>query len=210
MPPYPPVAARTIRAAAAAALIGVALFTGGASAAPWYCGDRQVVHADRVVNPGGRAPLAIGDSVMLPTVFRLAHEGYKADARGCRTMGEGLRILRRVKRNRGGLPHLVVVALGAGWPIHRHAIREALDILGPRRVLALVTPHNLPGTADDDRSNILWAARRYPGRVTVLDWVAHSRGHSGWFVPDGAHLTFPGQRAYARFLRGALRWARPR
>jgi hypothetical protein len=103
----------------------------GVSAAPWYCGDRQVVHPDRVVNPGGRPPLAIGDSVMLPTVFRLAHAGYKADARGCRTMGEGLRIMRRVKRNRGGLPHLVVVALGAGWPVSGNAIRAALAILGP-------------------------------------------------------------------------------
>jgi hypothetical protein len=205
------VAARTILTTAALAVVccGGALCSGGAGAAPWYCGNRQVVHPRRVVNPGGRPPLAIGDSVMLPTVFRLAHAGYKADARGCRTMGEGLRILRRVKRNRDGLPHLTVIALGAGWPIGRPSIRAALGILGPRRVLAMVTPRNLPGTADRDRANILWAARRFPGRVVVLDWVEHSRSHSAWFVPDGAHLTTRGQRAYARFLRGALRWARP-
>jgi hypothetical protein len=195
--------------AAAALCCLPALLPPAAAAAPWYCGNRQVVHPDRVVNPGGRPPLALGDSVMLPTVFRLGHAGFKADARGCRTMGEGLRILRRVKRNRDGLPHLVVVALGAGWPINRNSIRAALRILGPRRVLALVTPRNLPGTADRDRANIRWAGRRYPGRVVVLDWVRHSRGHRGWFVPDGAHLTTPGQRAYARFLRGALRWASP-
>ena len=191
------------------ACAAAALLPGRAGGAPWYCGDRQGVHAARVVNPGGRPPLAIGDSVMLPTVYRLAHAGYKADARGCRTMAEGLRILRRVKRNRGGLPHLVVIALGAGWPIRAPAIRDALGILGPHRVLALVTPHNLPGTEDRDRSRIRAAGRRFGPRVRVLDWVAHSRGHGSWFVPDGAHLTASGQRAYAAFLRRALPYAAP-
>ncbi|MEK6250744.1 MAG: hypothetical protein AABM43_02165 [Actinomycetota bacterium] len=57
--------------------------------------------------------------------------------------------------------------------------------------------------------------------MRVLDWVAFSQGHPGWFQPDGLHLTFPGAHGFTKLLRKglplakagkfpALRWARSR
>jgi lysophospholipase L1-like esterase len=43
----------------------------------------------------------------------------------------------------------------------------------------------------------------------VLDWVRFSRGHRGWFQPDGVHLTFPGAHAFARLFKQALPFAQP-
>ena len=48
----------------------------------------------------------------------------------------------------------------------------------------------------------------HPGRIDVLDWVRHSRGHGSWFQPDGLHLTFAGAAAFARFLVRARPLAR--
>src|SRR3954463_2039543 len=41
----------------------------------------------------GRAPLAVGDSVMLGAADRLAGVGFEGDARGCRQMGQGAALL---------------------------------------------------------------------------------------------------------------------
>ena len=68
------------------------------------------------VNPGGKAPLAVGDSVMLLAVPRLARIGFKVNAQGCRQWGQGERVLRRYKRAEK-LPHLVVIGLGADGSI---------------------------------------------------------------------------------------------
>src|SRR4051812_27946382 len=118
----------------------------------------------------GRAPLAIGDSVMLLALDDLAKRGFRANARGCRGFREGLRLLRR--RRRGGrLPHLVVMALGADFDISRGEVRTALRILGRKRRLGLVTPRESGGGSGHDARVVRAAGRRFPKRVIVLDWV---------------------------------------
>jgi hypothetical protein len=156
----------------------------------------------------GRPPLAIGDSVMLLALEALAKRGFVANARGCRGFEEGLAVLRR-RRARDRLPRLVVIALGADFSISRREIRVALRLIGPDRVLGLVTPRELGGGAGRDAANVRWAGRRYPARVEVLDWVRLSRGRGGWFQPDGLHLTYAGARHFARLIATALPLAGP-
>ena len=48
------------------------------------------------------------------------------------------------------------------------------------------------------------AGQRHPHRVRVLDWVAFSQGHPGWFQPDGLHLTFPGAHGFTKLFRKGL------
>lgn len=154
----------------------------------------------------GRAPLVIGDSVLLGAVPQAAAAGFEVNTRGCRQMSEGLGILAARRRART-LPHFVVIALGANGSISAGQIREAMKIVGPDRVLGLVTPRELGGGQSSDASNIRAAGRRFPGRVVVLDWVRFSAGRGGWFAGDGLHLGPGGARGLARLLRTGLPFA---
>ncbi|HEX8207790.1 MAG TPA: hypothetical protein VF587_17120 [Solirubrobacteraceae bacterium] len=153
-------------------------------------------------------PLAIGDSVMLGAVPEVARAGLEVNTRGCRPMSEGLRVLRARKRT--FLPSRVVIALGANWTVSFREIRAAMRIVGRRRLLVLVTPRESGGGQSRDAWAMRRAARRFPRRVRVLDWVRVSRGHGGWFSGDGLHLSGSGARAFARLLHRATRMRPPR
>jgi hypothetical protein len=169
------------------------------------CGGVQRFAAQRDRAPGP-PPLAVGDSVMLGAGEELAAAGFDVDARGCRQMSEGLDVL---AARGGSLPNVVVVALGANWTIERSEIRRALMILGPSRVLGLVTPRDYGNSAGPDTRTIRAAGRRWPARVKVLDWVTYSVGHPEWFYGDGLHLAPGGQRAFTRLLSRAFSFTRP-
>ncbi|MGH8571603.1 MAG: hypothetical protein ACREX8_03375, partial [Gammaproteobacteria bacterium] len=76
---------------------------------------------------------------MLGALDEVARAGFEIDTRGCRQMGEGLRVI-RARRRSGRLPPFVVIALRTNLNITPAEIRAALRILGRRRVLGLVTP----------------------------------------------------------------------
>jgi hypothetical protein len=182
-----------------AVLAGLALASPAAHAD--NCGGVKHGHPGRHAIPG-RPPLIIGDSVLLGAVPEVARAGYEVNTRGCRQMSEGLRLLAKRRRR---LPSFVVVMLGANGEMSPAQIRRALRILGPRRVLGLVTPRRNPRAVRVMRA----AARRHRGRVVALNWLGYTARHSGWFAPDGNHLGPGGARALARFLRAALRYAIP-
>ncbi len=171
------------------------------------CGSVETAKARKNVNPGGHAPLAIGDSTMLLALPPLSREGYQVNAHGCRQIEEGLDLMREAKRaNR--LPHLIVIALGADASISSGQLAKAFHIAGPRRVLGLVTPIELGGGTSSDADVVRATAKRHPKRSVLLDWVAYSSDHGDWFQPDGLHLTFDGADGFARLLRQALPYAR--
>jgi hypothetical protein len=190
------------------ALMSVALLGAlPAESAEAGCGGVQYVRAKKRPKHG-RPPLAIGDSTMLLAMPDLSRAGYNVDAHGCRGMEEGLAILRR-RRARRHLPHLTVIALGTDFTISRHQIKRALHYLGPTRRLGLVTPWELGGYSGSDARTVRAAAKDYRKRIVLLDWVRFSRGHGGWFQPDGCHLTFAGAHAFARLFKKALPFAQP-
>jgi hypothetical protein len=169
-------------------------------AAAAACGASQ--HHRPVANDRpGPAPLAVGDSVMLGAVPELRRAGFEVNARGCRQMSEGLELLAGRRRS---LPGVVVVALGYNWTISIAEIRRALIILGPRRVLGMVTPRGEYASA---RAAIRAAGRRWPARVKVLRWAARSAGKP--WTWDGLHLTPAGSRGFARLLSNAFEWPLP-
>jgi len=174
-----------------------------ATSAAHACGAAKHAKASKRGSGQGRAPLVIGDSVLLGAVPQVAAAGFEVNTRGCRQMREGLGIIAARKRAKT-LPRLVVIALGANGSIAYGQIREAMKLVGPDRVLGLVTPRELGGGQSSDARNIRTAGRRFPGRVAVLDWVRFSAGQGGWFAGDGLHLGPGGARGLARLLRGAL------
>lgn len=145
-----------------------------------------------------RAPLIIGDSTMIYATPRLGRLGIEADAMECRQFTDGVAML-AARRRAGTLPRLAILALGANGPIDEASMRRALAVMGPHRVLGLVTPRNLSESAGQMRR----AAGAHPLRVLLIDWVARSAGHSGWFAGDGLHVNFTGADAFAAEVRGA-------
>jgi hypothetical protein len=152
----------------------------------------------------GRAPLAIGDSPMLLALPNLAQIGYRANARGCRQWSEGVALIRKL-RNQDKLPRLVVVALGSNASVSRNQIHEALDLIGKKRTLGLVTPRETGGGSSSDADVIRSEARRHKNRTVLLDWVERSAGHPAWFQADGLHLTLSGAEAFAKLLKKPLK-----
>ena len=187
---------------AMAGILAAVAATSPVSAGAAACGEAQhymPVDRDASTPP----PLAIGDSVMLGEVEPLRRGGFEVDARECRQMSEGLRVL-GARARAGTLPSAVAVGLGTNWTVTLAQIRRALRVLGQERVLVLVTPRELGGAASTDQDAIRAAGRRWPGRVRVADWVAHSGGHRDWFWSDGLHLRARGARAFARLISRTL------
>jgi hypothetical protein len=144
---------------------------------------------------------------MLGAARQLQAAGFEIDVRGCRQMSEGVALL-AARRHAGSLPSVVVVALGTNWTVSTAQIRTALRVLGPSRVLGLVTPPEVGGVTSPDQAAMRAAGRRWRLRVKVLDWVAYSAGR-GW-TWDGMHLKPAGAVAYARLLSRAFGWPLPR
>jgi hypothetical protein len=177
----------------------MAVFVLSAASATAQCGETISVPARGSAGLGS-VPLAVGDSVLYDAANQVSSYGFRINAMVCRTMAQGIAYL---APRAAALPELVVVALGTNGAVTSSQIESLLQIIGPGRGLALVTPHAgnyayVPGLY---RS----AARRYPGRILVLDWNRLSAGHSDWFAPDGVHLGgAAGIDAYAHLIRSAL------
>jgi hypothetical protein len=156
----------------------------------------------------GRAPLAIGDSVLLGAAPTVAARGYEVDVRGCRQMSEGLDLL-RARARAGTLPRLVVIVLGTNGAIKRADLSAALRIVGPHRMLGLVTPRELGGGSGSDAARLRAVARDRPRRTLLLDWVAFAGTRGGLTSGDGIHLTAAGYDAMADLLERGLERAYP-
>ena len=156
--------------------------------------------------------MALGDSTMILPIPNLDAVGYSVNARGCRGFKEAVNIARKLKAKHH-LPHLVMINSYGNGGVNPGLISEALDVLGKRRVLGLVTAYNAdtghPPAPDTDV--LFKAAKQYPHRIFVLDWVSYSRSHhaaeptpGAWFLPDLFHPNYTGADAYAQFLAQAL------
>lgn len=169
-------------------VVGAVVLAVVVAASAQACGY-QVRAAARGVQGPERAALAIGDSTMIFAAPLLGRRGIEADAKECRQFTEGLRMV-AARRRAGRLPFVVIVALGSNGPVGTGGLRRMLRAVGSRRMLALVTPRNHPGTQAAMRS---FAAAR-PRRVVLIDWKRHSDARGGWFAGDGLHPT-PGAGA---------------
>ena len=59
-----------------------------------------------------------------------------------------------------------------------------------------MTPRETGGVSGHDADLVRSEAKKHTNRIVLLDWVKYSAGHSGWFQPDGLHLTFEGAEAH--------------
>jgi hypothetical protein len=187
------------RRALALLATGAAVLAFSAAPASAQCGDTTNV-TPRVAVGRGPPPLAVGDSVLYDAARALAGYGFRINAVVCRTMAQGIVYLESQGHN---LPSLVVVALGTNGAVTPAQIDELLALVGPNRVLGMVTPHHgnyayVPGLIRSE-------ARQHPGRILLLDWDQLSAGHPSWFAPDAVHLgSTAGIDAFARLVANSL------
>ncbi len=190
-----------VATALAATTLAGAVLVPGASA---QCGQEYRGAPAHSTVPGG-APLAIGDSVLADAVPELVRYGFEADGMVCRQMSQGIAIIRQREAN---LPHLVVLALGANGEVTPRQIDTALTLLGPGRVLVLVTPHGgvLPSTPGVIRA----AAAAHPDRILLLDWDQLAAEHPTWLASDGVHLGgTAGVDGFALMIASVLPYSAP-
>jgi hypothetical protein len=193
-----------IRIAGVAVALGLLLAaTFLAPGAEAGCGKTKRFAATADAGLGIPPPLAIGDSVLLGAGPEAAAVGYDVDVRGCRQVTEGTRVLRR-RAAAGTLPRLVVVALGSNAAFTLTEVRRLLRLLGPTRLLGLVTPRELRGTLVDDAVTLRAAARRWPRRIALVDWARLSKSKPRLTGSDGIHLSVAGRTALADLLRAPL------
>lgn len=198
----------SLRRTAFATLIATGvLAAAGAPAAVAGCGGVETKKATKRLGDF-RAPLIIGDSVLLGAIPEVARIGFDIDAHGCRQWTEGARVVRLHKR-RGTLPHMVAMFLGADWTVSKAQIHEVMYRLGKKRVLVLITPREVGGRGGSDAENMRDMAKKYPTRIFLLDWVRYTRHKTRWFGPDGLHLGIGGANRLARYLKRALKYAAP-
>src|SRR3954453_24020909 len=130
--------------AALAALCLLTVLGGTARGAgePDY-GCKQIHRGKATVDPDpkGRAPVAIGDSTMILPIPNLDAVGYSVNARGCRGFREAVNIARKLKAKHH-LPALVMINAYGNGGGNAGLTSEALAVLGPRRVLGLITAYN--------------------------------------------------------------------
>lgn len=86
------------RAALAVAACAAALGAPAPAVAQGGCGGVKSSEPRRQLGDF-RAPLIIGDSVLLGAIPQVARQGYEVNARGCRSWSEGARLVRRRQRN---------------------------------------------------------------------------------------------------------------
>jgi hypothetical protein len=182
-------------------------------------GCKKVHHGKATVPPsqGGRPPVLIGDSTVLLPIPNLSAVGITVNGRGCRGFREGTRVAAKMKAKHH-LPHLVLMNDYGNGGVNPRLIKGALQVLGPKRVLGLVTAYDAdtghPPAPDTDV--LFKARRRHPHRIVVLDWVSFSLPHhtveptpGAWFLPDLFHPDYTGADAFARFLAQSL-WLAPK
>jgi hypothetical protein len=204
--------------AAVALLVSVALaaVAHGSGEPAFHCKHVHGAEAQVNPNPKGLPPLALGDSTMLLPIPNLNAVGFSVNARGCRGFKEAVEVAAKLRRKHR-LPHLVLINSYGNGGVNPTLIRDALATLGRKRVLGLITAYNADtGHPPAPDTNVLFkAARQYPRRIFVLDWVAYSLPHhkaepkpGAWFLPDLFHPNYMGAGAYAQLLATALPYAK--
>jgi hypothetical protein len=146
--------------------------------------------------PAGK--IGIGDSVMLDGKRGLLARGFhRVDAVVSRQFSSAPAVITAWK-NKGLLPHIVVVHLGTNGQIRAGDCDRTVRAAGPRQIYFVTL--RLPRRYRDYNNNLLAACARRDANAHLIDWFRYSHLHTSWFARDGYHLTSTGAYYYAKFV----------
>ncbi|HKY23682.1 MAG TPA: hypothetical protein VJM07_00915 [Gaiella sp.] len=134
----------------------------------------------------------------------------------CRRLGDlscpydGVRppnVIERAEALGRDLGRVVVVAVGYNDYENTYAenVEQTLRTFAKFGVERVLWVTLLEGRSSWARMNEMTvaAAKKHP-EVTVLDWNLRAKGKTGWFQPDGIHLTSAGAQSMATMINDAL------
>ena len=150
------------------------------------------------------APVVFGDSVVLSARDSLRSIIGKisidaAVARQPKVIADRIRIRGDQKR----LGPNVIVHLGTNGIIQKKDLKLILEILSDRNRVVVVNDRVPRAWMKPNNDLIAKMVAQYPN-VRLADWNAASKGHRGYFAPDGVHLTKTGGQAFANLIYDRL------
>lgn len=176
--------------------------TPGASPAPEKTNVQVAITKPQPV----RAPSAtvFGDSVVLGTRFALQSilKKVSIDAAVGRQPWEMAERI-RIRKREGRLSKDVVIHMGTNGLVRAQDLQPILELLKDRRRVVVVNVQVPRVWMDGSNKTIASVIQSFPN-VRLANWNKVSRGHQGYFVPDGVHLTPIGGKVFARLIDAQL------
>jgi hypothetical protein len=171
----------------------------------WFANGRSVGRDKLVIRE--RAVFAVGDSLGEGTKPYLpgALAGWKVSqsVATSRFLPDGVSIV----RNRGGLPAVIVFALGTNDDPHnvsgfRSAVESVLAVAGKTRCVVVPNIVRPPvgGASYAGYNNALADLAQQRDNLRVADWVGLVSRNRGWLAPDGSHVNATGYNARAHLI----------
>lgn len=171
----------------------------------WFANGRAVGRAKLVIRE--RAVFSVGDSLGEGTEPYLpgALPGWKVSqsVATSRFFGEGVSIV----RSRGGLPAVIVFALGTNDDPHnvsgfRDAVSSVLQIAGNTRCVVVPNIVRPPvgGASYAGFNNALAELAAHHDNLRVADWAGLVARNRGWVAADGSHVNATGYNARAHLI----------
>lgn len=146
-----------------------------------------------------------GDSVVLSGRFALQAtlKSLSIDAAVSRQPWE---IAQRIKirRSEGRLSDYVVIHMGTNGLVTRENLEPILNQLKDRKRVVVVDVQ-VPRVWMHQTNEMIYALVPKYKNVRLASWRVASHGHSGYFTPDGVHLTYAGAKVFAKIIQDALR-----
>lgn len=166
--------------------------------------ERAPAPADQTPLPGGDQMIAIGDSVMLAAAPQLQARfpGIAIDAAVSRQMRQAPEILRALAR-KGQLRPIMIIGLGTNGSIDPATLHEMRGILGPDRMLVLVSAQAPRGWIPGVNASLVAFADDYR-EVVVADWRSAIAPRLELLARDQVHPGSAGGRIYTGAIEAAL------
>jgi len=162
------------------------------------------------VKPSGAMPVrhgkvvVFGDSVVLSghLALQATLKSLSIDAAVSRQPWE---IADRIKirRAQGRLSDFVVIHMGTNGLVTRQNLEPILNELRDRKRVVVVDVQ-VPRVWMHQTNEMIYALVPKFKNVRLASWRLASHGHSGYFTPDGVHLTYAGGKVFAKIIRDAL------
>ena len=150
------------------------------------------------------APVVFGDSVVLSARDSLRSIIGKisidaAVARQPKVIANRIRI----RSDESRLGPNVIIHMGTNGIIQENDLRSILEILKDRNRVVVVNDRVPRAWMKPNNKLIAKLVMEYPN-ARLADWNAASKGHRGYFAPDGVHLTKTGGQAFANLIYDRL------
>ncbi len=109
----------------------------------------------------------------------------------------------RIRRNEGRLGNTVIIHMGTNGIIQADDLKSILDELSDRIRVVVINDQVPRVWMKPNNQTIAALVPLYPN-VRLADWATTSKGHKGWFAPDGVHLNQTGAMAFGAMINTAL------